>query len=200
MADAPKPAASGLPVLDRLDSRVIQDLALSDEPDVDVLARYGFSPDEAAKLAADPFIQTEVKALVTELRRAGTTAKIKARLAAENLIDKIYNKAKIANSLQDMLDAFKALAKVGDLEPRNDGAKVTGTIVRVDLNIGALGFAPAAQAVAVAPVEIIEAAPITQPIDVMRESQNLEHFIEGSIAARFLGMELDATEWSDECP
>ncbi len=192
MAEAPKPAAlAGLPILDRIDPRVIQDLALSDEDEVQVFQRYGFTEDEARRLAADPIIKTEVQTLVTELRRAGTTAKVKARLAAESLIGDIYRKAKAATVLGDMLDAFKALAKVGDLEPRNDGnGKLTGTIVRVDLNIGQLGFAPAVSAQGGA---VIGATSITQ-VDVTDVSH-----IDGSIAAVFLGMELDALHWEEAC-
>lgn len=177
--------ATGLPVLDRYDSRLVQELALGMEDDDTILERYGFDTEGVARLRADPFLQAEVAALTQELRRAGTMAKVKARLAAEDLITTVYNRVKLTKTLQDALDALKVLAKIGDLEPRSDGAKVTGTIVRVDLNIGQLGFPPAAHAVIDVPV-------------VSDASQNLELFaIEGSTPAALLGLELDVLQWEE---
>lgn len=143
MADADRPV-TGLPILDHFDSRLVQELALGYEDEDAILARYGFDEAGIARLKADAFLHAEVQALTTELRRAGTMAKIKARLAAEELITIAFQRAKATKTLAEALDALKIFAKIGDLEPRNDGGgKLTGTIVRVDLNIGQLGFAPA---------------------------------------------------------
>lgn len=131
------------PLFDRYDARLVQELAIGQEPEDEVLARYGFTPAETEKLLSDPVLKTEVAALVQELKRAGTMAKIKARFVAEDLIGQIWSKTREGTrSIAEMLDVLKIMAKIGDLEPRDASGKMTGTIVRVDLNFGMLGFNP----------------------------------------------------------
>ena len=134
---------SGMPVFDRYDPRMIQELVLLDDAEAVTLARWGLPPDEMERSA---LLRAQCDELAGELKRSGQTAKIKARLACETLIGEAFRRAKASVTLGDVLDALRVLGKLGDLEPRNDAAKVTGTIVRVDLNFAGLGFAPAAAA------------------------------------------------------
>lgn len=132
------------PLFGRYDPKLVQELAITQEPDEDVLARYGFSGAEAMSLAADPVLKVEVAALTQELRRAGTMARIKARFVAEELIGQLRERVVSTEhrSVAELLDVLKVMAKIGDLEPREAGGKLTGTIVRVDLSIGSLPLGP----------------------------------------------------------
>jgi hypothetical protein len=148
--DPPDLKPAGMPIFDRWDTRLVQELAMLDEPEAMILERYGMRAEE---LALNPVLKQEVDALTTELRRTGQMAKVKARLVCEVLIGEAFRRARASLTLTDVLDTIRVLGKIGDLEPRNDGAKVTGTIVRVDLNIGQLGFAPAQAALTAMVVE-----------------------------------------------
>lgn len=210
--DSTRPALAretGLPLFDRYDPRVVQELAVGVDDDLDVLARYGFTGAQATALLEDPILKTEVAALTQELRRAGTTAKIKARIVAEELIGSIWLKMKDGTrSVAEMLDVLKVLAKIGDLEPRDTGGKMTGTIVRVDLNFGSLGMNPPPQRATIhaqtqtadaldhqgIPAYFdVEARPVVDvPDEPDAPAPTVELHIDGSIAACFLGMEIEA--------
>ena len=129
--------ALGIPLFDRYDPRIVQEMAIGTvDEEIDILARYRITGSAAEQLLTDPILRTEVVALTQELKRAGTTAKIKSRFVAEEIIGKLWEKVRQgAHTTGELLDVLKVLAKIGDLEPREAGGKLTGTIVRVDLNI-----------------------------------------------------------------
>ncbi len=185
MAEVQARPAAGLPILDHIDSRIVQELALGLDESADILARYGVTGHDAERLLASPFLKNEVAALTTELRRAGTGAKVKARIIAEELIGRLYAKVKDSHSIPDLLDCLKILAKIGDLEPRDTQGKITSTIVRVDLNLGALALPPRS------PLPSVR----TTVTDV--EAHDVDHAvpdIDGELCTGFLGLPVEPIE------
>lgn len=122
-----------------------------DEPNK-IAERYGYSEEQWARLRADPAFIKAVDIRKSELKSMGYVPKAKAALAAEDLMDDIYLGAKKEETpLNQKIEAFKILAKIGGLEPKEVGGVTSGTGFTININMGdksiTLGTKPAEQVI-----------------------------------------------------
>lgn len=144
MAEVQSRLPAGLPFLDSFDVKLIQDLALGMDDDAAIFARYRITPEQAVRLQGNEAFKAQVETARQQMHRTGHIAQVKSRLAAEALIDKLYIAASKSNDVAEMVKAFDALAKVGDLIPKDSaGGGKGGAVVKVELNFGSFGFQPA---------------------------------------------------------
>lgn len=102
-----------------LSPQLLVDLALGLEPLQVIATRYGGTLEQLQDVMAHPVIADRISHTRNELQKEGTTAKWKARMAAEDLLRDLYLRAKTTDSLSQLNEAVKTLAKIGDLEPKN---------------------------------------------------------------------------------
>ncbi len=102
-----------------LSPQLFVDLALGLDSLQAIATRYGGTLEQLQDLMAHPVIADRISHTRNELQKEGTTARWKARLAAEDLLRDLYLRAKTTDSLSQLNEAVKTLAKIGDLEPKN---------------------------------------------------------------------------------
>jgi hypothetical protein len=125
--------------------QMVADIAHGMEEPVDVAWRYGYAASEYRALEQNPAFVAAVASARSELEKGGHTARVKARWMTEQLMDEVYIRAKNAASpLPQLLDAVKTLAKIGDLEPKQEKVQQAtgpGTSVQIIFS-GAPGDKP----------------------------------------------------------
>ena len=108
-----------------------------EEPELLAL-RFGLSADEWKLLSKWPPFVAAVEAKKAEFMKAGITARLKFAILAEDLWEDVYRLARTSEvTFMQKLEAAKALAKLGDLEPKNAAPVATGNGFSVTINIPA---------------------------------------------------------------
>jgi hypothetical protein len=125
-----------LPILN-LDPKFVLELAAGLEDPDKIATRYAYQPDAWQSLKNDEHFRKVVEAKRTELQKSGYTFRLKAALAAEDLLDDVYIGAKsIDASLASKLEAFKYLTKLGGLEPKEDKQVQQGPAFTINIDLG----------------------------------------------------------------
>lgn len=109
------------------DPRLTFELALQMDPAQEVFARYGYTQEQAVKLAGNPVFQQALKAYVEDVKAHGITFKQKARVIAESML---VNAVEIMSDPEApasaRADLIKWTAKVAGYEPKNTEEQVQG--------------------------------------------------------------------------
>jgi hypothetical protein len=117
-------------------AELILQVATGLEDPADVARRFGFEGDRWASLAAWPPFQEQVAQKRLELQRTGVTFRMKCAFMAEDLITDVYRTAKQNDTtLLQKLETTKTLAKLADLEPKQDKQTQQGTGFQININI-----------------------------------------------------------------
>jgi len=104
------------------DTRLAFEIALQMDPPGDVFNRYGYDELGAKALIANPIFQGAVKAYSEDIKANGISFRLKAQVAAEDLLEHAYDIATNAEvSPAVRADLIKWHAKVSGLEPKEDG-------------------------------------------------------------------------------
>lgn len=118
-------------------TQLIHDLAAGVEPSDVLQTKHNVPKTLWDQLAKDPFFQRQVDAKRAELKRDGVTFRYKAALMAEDLLEDIFIGAKSTEvGFQGKLDTIKFLAKVGNLEPKEEKNVVAPTGFSITINLG----------------------------------------------------------------
>lgn len=126
-----------LPILN-IDPKFVLELAAGLEDPDTIAPRYGYTQDKWDDLKTDEHFTKLVEAKRTELQKSGYTFRLKAALAAEDLLDDVYIGAKsIDATLSAKLEAFKYLTKLGGLEPKEDKQVAQGPAFTINIDLGA---------------------------------------------------------------
>lgn len=99
--------------------------------------KFGFSETEWDLLRVhDPFIK-QVEAKKTELRASGYTFRMKAQMAAEDILDDVYRDAKKPDaSFHTRLESLKFFAKAAGVEAPAKVEQSTGPAFSITINLG----------------------------------------------------------------
>lgn len=124
-----------------------------DQPEA-IAARYGYTVEQWERLSADPGFTKAVDIRRAELKSMGYVPRAKAALAAEDLMEDIYLGAKMPDTpLNQKIEAFKVLAKIGGLEPKEIPGQVAASGFTININMGSKSVTLGG----VSPKEIIDA-------------------------------------------
>jgi hypothetical protein len=120
-----------------IDPKFVFELAAGlEEPD-HIAQRYHYTTEAWESLKNDQNFMRVVESKRTELQKTGYTFRLKAALAAEDLLDEVYIGAKSVDaSLSAKLEAFKYLTKIGNLEPKEDKQVATGPAFSIKIDLG----------------------------------------------------------------
>lgn len=131
--------------INQIPAEFINEVALGVEDPVDVAFRYGFSASQFGRLKEfAPFVNAVGKRK-TELETSGFTAKTKAVLMADPLMDKAFRLAMADGaSLGQVLDVLKTMTRLGDIEPRGVATgQASGPAFSIQINLP--NFVPSAK-------------------------------------------------------
>lgn len=118
-------------------TQLIHDLAAGVEPAEIVQTKHNIPATLWEQLSKDPFFQRQIEAKRAELKRDGVTFRYKAALMAEDLLEDIFIGAKSPEvGHQGKLDTLKFLAKVGNLEPKEEKNVVAPSGFSITINLG----------------------------------------------------------------
>ena len=124
------------PILD-VPPQLIAEAAVGIDSLEDICARYHYSPEQTEQLRNDPGFKVRVSRMEQELKKEGVTFRMRAAYAAEDLMADVWRRAKDPSvGLGMKLDALKTLAKLGDLEPKqnlNPQAAAGGFSITINL-------------------------------------------------------------------
>lgn len=118
-------------------SRLCYDDAHDMESDEDLCATYNLTPLQLESLRKTPQYREQYRRFATEIQQRGTTFRIKAQLAAEELLVDAFQMAKTSTTPAAVrLDAMKWLANVAGLSEAKDKAATAPTIpVQININL-----------------------------------------------------------------
>lgn len=131
-----------------LDPRMIGELALGLEPDIDIARRYEFSQAQFSQLAAQDWFIALVVQRRLELQDAGIMTRAKSAMLYEALVERQFQKAMDEGpngpKFAEATDLLKLLAEVGDVKPdkRALAQVATGPAFTININIPAGGQGP----------------------------------------------------------
>lgn len=124
------------PILD-VPPQLIAEAAVGVDKLPEICARYGYTPEQAEQLRNDPGFKVRVSRMEAELKKEGVTFRMRAAHAAEDLVRDVWNKATSPEvGLALKIEALKTLAKLGDLEPKqnlNTQAAAAGFSITINL-------------------------------------------------------------------
>jgi hypothetical protein len=140
-----KPTPIEIPAIYRLNhERLVYELALKIEPAEDVFARYGYTIEQAAELAANPAFGTMLEAATKEVMEKGLAFQPKIRAIAEDVLPDAYAMIKDPFAPASVrADLIQWSARLAGHEPKKDDKGQTGSGGLV-LNITFSGDAPTA--------------------------------------------------------
>jgi hypothetical protein len=120
-----------------LDPKFIFELAAGlEEPD-HIAKKYHYTDEAWSALSQDENFRKVVDSKRHELQKSGYTFRLKAALAAEDLLDEVYVGAKSPDaSLSAKLESFKYLTKIAGLEPKEDKGVVAGPGFSIKIELG----------------------------------------------------------------
>ena len=113
-----------------------------EEPNLLAL-RFGLDEDQWKLLSTWPPFIAAVESKKAEFTKSGLTARLKFAILAEDLWEDVYRLARTDEvTFMQKLEAAKALAKLGDLEPKQTQQTQTGGGFSVTINLPAPGSGP----------------------------------------------------------
>ena len=132
-----------------MDPKFILDCATGLEELEEIAPRWGYSEEDIKFLETfKPFL-IEVDKVKSELYKSGKTFRLKAGVMADQMLEKVYEDALHEDvGLSMRIDVLKVLAKLGDLEPKqNLNAAAQGAGFSININLA--GAQPAPQVIEV---------------------------------------------------
>jgi len=103
------------------DPRLCFELALKLEPPAEIFERYGYDESGALDLAKNPVFQRALKVYADDIADNGVSFRMKARVAAEDLLTHAYEIATDPEAPSAVrADLIKWHAKVADYEPKQN--------------------------------------------------------------------------------
>lgn len=130
------PVVTGVNIT-RTNPNAIVELAMGMEAPLSVLARYGYTPEQAGTLLSNEFIQRQIEAKRAELKSQGIVFKTKALMAAEDILEDVYVEAKAQDTpLPQKLDALKFFAKAAGVDQVAQTSGGAGGGFNITINLG----------------------------------------------------------------
>lgn len=130
------PVVTGVNIT-RTNPNAIVELAMGMEAPLPVLARYGYTPEQAGTLLSNEFIQRQIEAKRAELKSQGIVFKTKALMAAEDILEDVYVEAKAQDTpLPQKLDALKFFAKAAGVDQVAQTSGGAGGGFNITINLG----------------------------------------------------------------
>lgn len=130
------PVVTGVNIT-RTNPNAIVELAMGMEAPLSVLARYGYTPEQAGTLLSNEFIQRQIEAKRAELKSQGIVFKTKALMAAEDILEDVYVEAKAQDTpLPQKLDALKFFAKAAGVDQVAQTSGAAGGGFNITINLG----------------------------------------------------------------
>jgi len=131
------------PILD-VPAQLIAEAAVGIDSLEDICARYHYTPEQTALLRNDRGFEVRVSRMAAELKKEGVTFRMRAAHAAEDVMAEVWLRAKDPEvGLALKIDALKTLAKLGDLEPKQNAPQVAaGNGFSITINIPQVGEQP----------------------------------------------------------
>jgi len=124
------------PLLD-IDPKFVFELAAGLEDPDHIAEKYHLRSETWDSLRQDENFRKVVDSKRAELQKSGYTFRLKAALAAEDLLDEVYVGAKSPDaSLSAKLESFKYLTKIAGLEPKEDKSLAVGTGFSIKIELG----------------------------------------------------------------
>ena len=116
-------------------AQMVMEIAAGMEDPFGIAYKYGYSYEEYQNLLKwKPFVQ-QVDAKAAELKASGQTFRMMTQWMAEDLAKKLYLQAKDNNaSLPQVHDVFKTMAKLADLEPKQNLGAPPGAGFSININ------------------------------------------------------------------
>lgn len=123
-----------------IDPKFVLDCASGLEEIEEIAPRYGFSPEDVARLKEYKPFMMAVEQMKADLYRSGKTFKLKAGVMAEEVMERVFRDA-ISPDIgpANRLEALKTLSRLADLEPKNAAASGANGQVQgfsVVINVG----------------------------------------------------------------
>lgn len=120
-----------------VDAKFVLEVASGIREPAEIAEEYGYTPDQWLSLQAyQPFVKA-VDAKKQELQASGYTFKMKAAVAAEDLLGDVYLKAKEDNtSFHTQLEALKFMARAAGLDAPMKEERDIGTGFSITINLG----------------------------------------------------------------
>ena len=117
--------------------KMVLEISLGIREPADVAAEYGFSEDQWEMLKILPSFVKQVEEKKLELRVSGITFKMKSAVAAEDIMDDVYLKAKEnGSSFHTQLESLKFFAKAAGFEAPPKVEADTGARFSLTINLG----------------------------------------------------------------
>lgn len=143
-----------------IDPKFVFELAAGLEDPDHIAAKYHLNPDAWDNLRRDENFRKVVDSKRAELQKSGYTFRLKAALAAEDLLDEVYIGAKAPDaSLSAKLESFKYLTKIAGLEPKEDKSIAQGPGFSIKIDLGDQS------------ITINQGAPAPETIDITPEDE-----------------------------
>ncbi len=125
-----------------LSEKCLVDLAIGADPTHVIAARYGMDELDIEVLLQNPAVTKRIEAIQAELTTKGEFFKLKSRMLAEDLLEKVYRDARDTDDAKTRLDAVKFLSMAGGVDKPAEQKQVgTGRQVVVNIDLGAAGGA-----------------------------------------------------------
>lgn len=121
----------------KIPAEMIQSLALGAEDELVIAARHGFSVEKYQELSTMKPFRDAVAAQRAEFDKSGLTFRVKQAMKADILWDEVFVAA-MSNetTLLQKLEVAKHLAKLGNLEPKDEKQQVAGTGFTINIDLG----------------------------------------------------------------
>lgn len=99
-----------------LSEKCLVDLAIGADPAHVIAARYGMDELDIEVLLQNPAVTKRIEAIQAELTTKGEFFKLKSRMLAEDLLEKVYKDARDTDDPKTRLDAVKFLSMAGGVD------------------------------------------------------------------------------------
>jgi hypothetical protein len=145
-----------------LSPEMVAELALGQDPPLDIASKYGFSAAEFQQLQAQPWFGAAIYRKREELQASGITFAAKAAMMAEEMWQDIYTVSKGSEMrMEHRLEAAKQLSSLGGLAPKEARGANTGPQFTITIQIPSDAQGPSMRK-----IEQAEAKPDPMVIDL----------------------------------
>lgn len=101
----------------RVDPKLVFEIAMGVERPMVLFKRYGYTEDQALALTSNELFNRQVESKASELKAQGLIFKVKAALAAEDIMEDVYVGAKDPETpFSQKLDALKFFSKAAGVD------------------------------------------------------------------------------------